>query len=154
VTSQVLGSNPTAAPVPTQVGIVSNCNQYAQAQSGDYCSKFASENNISPGDLYQWNTILGAGGANCTSMFWSGYYYCIGVSVVSPATTTTLPISTSTPVAPSPIQSGIVADCNLDAQAQPGDSCSKFAADSAINTTDLYQWNTVLGTGRASVPNG
>jgi len=145
VTSQPLGANPTAAPAPTQVGIVSNCNQYAQAQSGDYCSKFASENNITPDELYQWNTILGGEGANCTSMFWAGYYYCIGISGTKPATTTTPPISTSTPIAPSPTQSGIVADCDLYAQATSGDYCSKFAADNSITTTELYLWNAVLG---------
>ena len=81
--SSTAASSPTSAspvPSPTQPGITSNCDDYMIAKSGDYCYAFAQENNISTDNLYAWNTILGAGGANCQTQFQAGYYYCVGVS--------------------------------------------------------------------------
>ena len=65
---------------PTQINsIISSCNKYALAQSGDYCSKFAEDNGISTSDLYAWNTVLGSDGVNCNTAFFANYYYCVGV---------------------------------------------------------------------------
>lgn len=69
-----------AVPSPTQSGIASNCDSYSLAGSGDYCYAFAENNGITTDELYEWNTILGDDGADCSSEFWSGYYYCVGVS--------------------------------------------------------------------------
>lgn len=81
-TSTSISSSPTSSPVPspTQSGISPKCNEYAQAEDGDYCYLFAQEHGISTDDLYAWNTVLGTDGANCGTLFWAGYYYCIGVS--------------------------------------------------------------------------
>ena len=55
-------------PSPTQANsIPENCDVYAEAPSGSYCSLFASDNNITTAELYQYNTILGTNGANCSS---------------------------------------------------------------------------------------
>ena len=68
-----------AAPSPTQSGISSHCNKYAQAKSGDYCVKFAQENNVTTGELYAWNPVLGSGGNACDKQFWTNYYYCVDI---------------------------------------------------------------------------
>lgn len=68
------------APGPTQTGIAANCNKYAKANSGEFCSSFARRVGISEANLYRWNTVLGANGANCASVFWADEYYCVGVS--------------------------------------------------------------------------
>ena len=73
-------SSTTSAPSPTQTGITSQCSKYVKAQSGDFCTKFAQANNITPDQLYSWNTVLGSGGINCNTQFFLGYYYCIGIS--------------------------------------------------------------------------
>jgi len=73
----------TPAPSPTQSGIISTCNKYFKAITGDTCSSFAQENAITAPQLYKWNTQLGASGQNCSTSFWAGYYYCIGVSTSS-----------------------------------------------------------------------
>lgn len=74
-------STSPAVPSPTQPNsIISNCNEYAQAVDGDYCYIFASEHDITTDELYAWNTVLGAAGADCGTEFWLDYYYCIGVS--------------------------------------------------------------------------
>jgi LysM repeat protein len=79
-TTTTPASTSTPAPSPTQSGIATNCNKYAMAQSGEYCSLFAQEHGISTDNLYKWNTVLGANGANCDTQFFAGYEYCIGVS--------------------------------------------------------------------------
>ena len=80
VSTTATGSSPSSAPSPTQTGITSKCTKYVEAQSGDYCFKFAQDNNITTDQLYAWNTVLGAGGSNCDTQFFLGYYYCVGAS--------------------------------------------------------------------------
>lgn len=80
-TSPTSSTSGVAVPSPTQVNsIAAKCNKYAQAASGSYCSAFATTNRISTTDLYSWNSVLGSLGENCNTQFWSGYYYCTGVS--------------------------------------------------------------------------
>jgi hypothetical protein len=40
------------APSPTQDGLVSGCNNYALAKSGDDCFDFANSHSIAPTQLY------------------------------------------------------------------------------------------------------
>lgn len=117
-------SSATGAPSPTQSGIASNCNKFQIAKAGDYCYQFASDNGITTNQLYAWNTVLGTNGANCSTLFQAGEYYCVGV----------------------PTQAGIASNCNKYAVANAGDYCYKFASDYGITTDQLYSWNTVLGT--------
>lgn len=68
-------------PSPTQTNsIPDNCSDYAKAKDGDNCVDFAKDNNITPEQLYEWNTVLGDGGKECGTMFQKDTYYCIGVS--------------------------------------------------------------------------
>ena len=69
-----------AAPGPTQSGITSACNKYAEALLGDGCGTFAQEQGITTAELYAWNTALGSGGSNCATDLLAGGYYCVGVS--------------------------------------------------------------------------
>ena len=132
VTTSAVVSSPTSAPSPTQTGITSGCTKYVMAQSGAYCTKFEQANNITPDQLYSWNTVLGSGGSNCDTAFFLGYYYCVAATP---------------PVVPSPTQAGIASNCNKYKIAQSGDYCSKFAEDNGVSTGDLYVWNPVLGSG-------
>ncbi|KAL9004719.1 MAG: hypothetical protein Q9188_002471 [Gyalolechia gomerana] len=126
------GSSPTATPSPIQSGIITGCTKFIKAQSGDYCSKFAQDNNITPDQLYTWNAVLGSGGNNCDTQFFLGYYYCVAAPSSSP---------------PSPTQPGIAANCNKYQVAKSGDDCSGFALNNNMSINDLYAWNTVLGSG-------
>ncbi|KAJ8124182.1 hypothetical protein ONZ43_g37 [Nemania bipapillata] len=134
----------SSLPFPTQSGIDPNCNSYAEAVTGDYCFKFASDHNITTDQLYAWNKILGANGADCSTQFQAGYDYCVGVATTS--TTTTTPTTTTSP--PIPTQTGLAANCNKIVVAQSGDFCFMFAQENNISTAQLYAWNPVLG------PNG
>ena len=139
-----VGSN---APSPTQTGIVTGCTKYDQPQAGDGCVQFASNHTITPAQLYAWNSVLGPNGANCSTQFFLGYYYCIAGP--TPTSSSSSPTSTVSP-APSPTQSGISSNCNNYAIAQSGDYCSIFAQNHGISTNNLYAWNTVLGTNGAN----
>lgn len=65
------GNSVSEAPGPTatQSGIAAGCNNYAQAKAGDDCYDFANSHGITPAQLYQYNSILGPNGANCSLMF-------------------------------------------------------------------------------------
>ncbi|KAJ6098182.1 hypothetical protein N7499_002556 [Penicillium canescens] len=70
-----------AVPSPTQSNsIADNCSDYAKAKDGDNCIDFAKDHDITPKQLYQWNTVLGDGGKECGTMFQKDTYYCVGVS--------------------------------------------------------------------------
>jgi LysM repeat protein len=139
-------TTPASTPSPVQPGIDPQCTKYAEAKSGDYCSEFASNNDITTAELYQWNPVLGQNGANCSLAFQANTYYCVGAPS-STTPTTTAPSTTSTaPSTPSPVQTGIDPQCTKYAEAQSGDYCSKFASDNSISTTELYEWNPILGS--------
>lgn len=120
-TTTTAGPTGVVTPTPIQDGVISTCNKFAKAASGEYCSLFADNNSITTAQLYLWNTVLGSNGQNCGSSFWADEYYCVGVSGSSPPATTT----STTPVqTPSPIQDGVVANCNKFALAPAGSYCS------------------------------
>lgn len=124
-----------SAPSPTQDGLVKGCNNYALAKSGDDCFDFASSHSIAPSQLYAWNPVLGLNGAACSTKFWASEYYCVGVAATKTQVT-----------APGPTQTGIIASCNLYAQAKAGDDCTVFASRNSISNAQLYAWNGVLGS--------
>ncbi|RMZ84792.1 hypothetical protein DV737_g978, partial [Chaetothyriales sp. CBS 132003] len=147
-TSTTASSTVVAAPGPTQSGIISSCNLYATPSKGAGCYDFAIANNITPSQLYYWNSVLGQGGANCGTQFQLGEYYCVGVSGSTAVPTITS--STSTLSTPSPVQSGIASNCNKYALPKTGEGCYDFAADNGITTDQLYTWNPVLGANGAN----
>jgi LysM repeat protein len=140
--SSTTSKSTTSLPFPTQSGIIATCNKFKDAESGDFCSKFAADNGITIQQLYAWNSILGPNGENCGTQFQAGVDYCIGVS----ATSTTKLSTSSTSSLPFPTQSGIIATCNKFKDAESGDYCSKFASDNGITTQQLYAWNAILGS--------
>jgi len=133
----------SATPSPVQSGINPQCTKYAEALPGASCTGFAANNSITPAQLYTWNPILGPNGASCSTELFADYYYCVG----APSGTQTSKTSTATSVtAPGPTQSGITSSCNKFAEAVSGDGCSSFAQEHGITTTQLYAWNTMLGS--------
>lgn len=132
-------------PSPVQSGINPRCTKYAEAVSQEYCSEFAPKYSITTTDLYAWNPILGADGANCGTQFQAGVYYCVGAPPAASTTSKSGPTTTAVS-APGPTQSGITSSCNKFAPAVANDVCGTFASRNAISTAQLYAWNTVLGS--------
>ncbi|KAI0467969.1 hypothetical protein F4859DRAFT_517504 [Xylaria cf. heliscus] len=146
------GVTPTAnstLSAPSQPGIASNCNAFAYATAGDTCFDMSQRFGITLAQLTTWNPVLGyPDGHNCTTQFWAGYDYCVGVPGSGSTTTTTSKTSTTSGL-PYPTQSGIDPNCNSYAEAVAGDYCFKFASDHNITTDELYAWNKILGVNGA-----
>jgi len=138
VTTTVNSVSEAPGPTATQSGIAINCNNYAEAKSGDNCHDFAVSHSIAPAQLYQLNPVLGSNGVNCSTNFWASEYYCIGVAT-----------TTSSVIVPGPTQSGIASNCNNFAQAKAGDNCYNFAIDQDLSPAQFYSWNPVLGANGA-----
>ncbi|KAL4860360.1 hypothetical protein BDV12DRAFT_191745 [Aspergillus spectabilis] len=127
--STITTESAVPTPSPTQANsIARNCNKFAQATSGSYCYAFASDNNITPADLYNWNSVLGANSANCATAFQANVWYCVGVEVPAPTQADSIP-----------------GNCDVYAKANAGDYCYAFAKENGISTEELYNWNQVLG---------
>ncbi|EKV15845.1 hypothetical protein PDIG_12980 [Penicillium digitatum PHI26] len=76
-----ISTSTVVIPSPTQANSISrNCIKYAEALSGDCCSKFATANNITTAELYEWNTVLGTTAADCGTELQANVSYCVGVN--------------------------------------------------------------------------
>lgn len=140
--SKVNSAAAAAAPSPTQPGIAANCNAYHLVASGETCASIATTAGISLTDFYSWNSGVGSG---CTAL-WLGYYVCVGVG--STATTTTTSTTTTAPVStPTPIQTGMVTNCNTFYLVASGDTCTTVATKEGITVQNIVTWNPAVGTG-------
>lgn len=139
-TSASITTSSVVTPTPTQTGMVSNCDSFYQAASGDGCYSIATAQNVTLYDFETWNPDVGA---NCTGLF-AGYYYCIGLT---PSSTPTK----SAVATPTPTQTGIVSSCNNFYDAVSGDSCYTIATTHNITLTDFETWNPAVGTDCATL---
>ena len=136
---------------PTQPGIATDCNAFAYADANSTCYDMSQSFHISLAQLTTWNPVLGyPDGHNCTTQFWAGYDYCVGVQATTtgPSSTSTPSSATTTSTLPYPTQSEITPACDKYSQAKSGDYCYLFAQNNNITTDELYSWNGILG------PNG
>ena len=144
--SSPAGPSPSA---PTQSGQPSNCNRWYMAQNGDTCASVEQAGALSDTLFKQFNPAVKS---DCSGL-WATYAYCIGTTNQNPApsptsTLTSSPsLSPSGSLIPSPTQANsIMKNCNKYAQASSGGTCSGFAKSNGISTTNLYTWNSVLGS--------
>ncbi|ATY65640.1 Peptidoglycan-binding Lysin subgroup [Cordyceps militaris] len=129
-------------PTPTQDGMVKNCNKFYKVKSGDGCYNIADSNGVALSDLYSWNPALKG---DCSGLF-PDYYLCVGVTSSSSGTPTTTPTTTTTPpgTTPSPVQDGMVKNCDKFYKVKSGDGCYDIASSNGIALDDLYSWNPAL----------
>ncbi|KAL3486232.1 hypothetical protein BJX62DRAFT_228928 [Aspergillus germanicus] len=133
--------NGIPTPTPTQPGMVSDCNGFHEVVSGDTCASIAQAAGISLSWFTAWNSGVGSG---CTSL-WLGYYVCTSRAGATATMTTTTTagngIATPTPTLP-----GMVANCDAFYLVKAGDGCAAIASSKGISLSQLYAWNTNLGT--------
>ena len=139
-----------STPLPIQTGMVSDCDDFHLVVNGDDCASIASDYGISLADFYAWNPAVGD---TCASL-WLNDYVCVGLVggksswVVTPSTviSATSTISSGTGITtPSPIQTGMVSDCDAFYQVVGGDTCATIASDYGISLEDFYEWNPAVG---------
>ena len=149
------GATPTATngivtPTPIQPGMVNNCDAFHFAVEGDGCAAIASKYSISLSELYTWNPNVGS---SCGSL-WLNVYVCVSIIGVSPSSvvktvTTTKPangIST-----PTPIQPGMVNNCDAFHFVVQGDGCAAITSKYGISLSQFYTWNPEIGTSCANL---
>lgn len=77
VTTTAAGASTTVTtPAAVQTGMVSNCNSFYQAVSGDTCASIASAYGISVSQFEAWNPAVGS---DCSGL-WLNEYYCESLS--------------------------------------------------------------------------
>ncbi|KAL2787767.1 hypothetical protein BJX66DRAFT_340850 [Aspergillus keveii] len=134
-------SSGISTPSPVQTGIISTCNEFYRAISGDTCYDIALENEVPLSDFYTWNPAVKS---DCSGLQ-ADVYVCVGVQPPS-STTTTGTTSTSGISTPSPVQSGMTTACNDFYFVVAGDGCYNIAQDNAIPLSSFYDWNPAVKT--------
>lgn len=150
-------TNGIATPTPIQSGMVTNCNKFYYVAKGDGCYNIAASYSITLDQLYLWNPALN----ECKSL-WPDTYICVSIiglqppATTSASTTITPTPTTTTPTngitTPTPIQSGMVTNCNRFYYVVKGDSCYDIAASYSITLNQLYLWNPALDSCKSLWP--
>lgn len=68
-------TSPGATPTPHQPNMVSGCQVFYEAVSGDTCSSIATAYGITLTDFYTWNPDVGT---DCSAL-WAQEWYCVGL---------------------------------------------------------------------------
>ncbi|KAL4862725.1 hypothetical protein BDV12DRAFT_207026 [Aspergillus spectabilis] len=128
-TTTTAPGNGITTPTPIQPGMVSDCASFHAVQSGDTSASIAQS-------------------AGCTSI-WLRYFVCISrvgvTATITTTTATTAPgngISTPTPTLP-----GMATSCDAFYLVQPDDGCAGITTANGISVSQLYAWNSNLGSG-------
>ncbi|PQE17035.1 hypothetical protein CJF30_00003757 [Rutstroemia sp. NJR-2017a BBW] len=140
-------------PQPEQPGIPSNCSSYWFVGETDNCTSIAAANGVTLTQLADWNPALGS---DCSGLA-PNYFICVGLpnEVTTSATTTgstsaapstTAPSTTSGSSlgTPTPVQAGMVSNCERFYLVESGNDCTDIALDSNIAISAFYGWNPAL----------
>ncbi|KGO65557.1 Peptidoglycan-binding Lysin subgroup [Penicillium italicum] len=110
--------NGIATPTPTQPGMADNCDGFYLAKTGESCAAIASKHGISRQQLLSWNP-----------------------SIATMTTTTGNGIPT-----PTPIQDGMVGNCEKFHFVIKGDVCVSIASKYSITVADFIKWNPAVNS--------
>ncbi|RYP87131.1 hypothetical protein DL769_000590 [Monosporascus sp. CRB-8-3] len=136
--------NGIATPTPTQPGMVGNCNKFHKTKKGETCSSIVQNNGISMAQFLKWNHAVGA---DCSSM-WADTYVCVSIVGHEPIPTKTKGNGITTP---SPIQTGMVTNCQTFYFVKKGDTCASIAKAKGITVANFQKWNPAVGPNCASL---
>ncbi|RSL94257.1 hypothetical protein CEP52_012749 [Fusarium oligoseptatum] len=140
-TTTTTAGNGVETPDPVQPGIVSNCDKFYLVQKGEGCASIAAKHGITLAQFTTWNSETGA---NCAGL-WADTYAC--VSIIGHDAT---PTKSSTPTngieTPSPIQSGMVNNCNKFHLVKTTTTCLSIQDYYKLPLADFYKWNPAVGT--------
>ncbi|KAG9199588.1 hypothetical protein G6514_008350 [Epicoccum nigrum] len=141
-------TNGIATPSPIQPGMVDNCDAFYFVKPDEYCTDIAKKNSISLSQFYAWNPKVGT---SCGGL-WPEVYVCVSIVGHSPTTTTAPPTTTVKPTptngiaTPTPIQEGMVNNCDAFHYVVDGDGCSKIVQQYGISLSQFYKWNPAVGS--------
>ncbi|KAH7376631.1 hypothetical protein B0T11DRAFT_346723 [Plectosphaerella cucumerina] len=139
--------NGIQTPSPIQEGMVSNCNKFILTTNTDDCYTLSVAHGITIEQAIAWNPAFGP---TCGNL-WGGHYACIGViSTTPPAPTTTTRATTTTAPGngiptPSPIQEGMVSNCNKFIFTKNTDDCYTLSVAHGITVEQVIAYNPAFG---------
>ncbi|KAJ8117941.1 hypothetical protein OPT61_g989 [Boeremia exigua] len=141
-------TNGIQTPTPIQPGMVNNCDAFYFVKDGDYCSAIAQKNSISLSQFYAWNPNVGT---DCGGL-WLDVYVCVSIVGHNPTTTTAPPSTTVKPTptngiaTPTPVQTGMVSNCDAFHFVKSGDLCANIVQRYGISLSQFYKWNPAVGS--------
>lgn len=147
-TSSTSTGNGITTPTPIQTGMISTCDSFYLVVSGDSCSDLATSQGISLTNFYAWNPAVGT---SC-EFLGLGDYVCVGIvgytaTITTTTATTTTTTSTGNDITtPTPVQTGMVSDCNTFYYVVSGDGCSSIATSQGVTVAEIEAWNPAIGT--------
>ncbi|KAI8719884.1 hypothetical protein NCS52_00770700 [Fusarium sp. LHS14.1] len=140
--------NGIETPSPIQEGMVSNCNKFHLISPTTTCEGVLNYHKISLADFVKWNPAVGK---DCSGL-WKGTNACVGVIGYSPSPTTTAKATATTTTTsgngistPSPIQEGMVSNCNKFHLISPTTTCQGVLNYHKISLADFVKWNPAVG---------
>lgn len=126
--------------------MVSNCNKFDFVNKGEGCQDVADRNDVPLSQFYEWNPAVGS---TCAGL-WAEVYVCVGVVGGEPAPTPTTLTTSTVPgngvATPTPIQGGMVENCDEFHFVVSGDSCYDIVEAAGISLDQFYEWNPAVGT--------
>ncbi|KAI1049558.1 hypothetical protein LB505_008065 [Fusarium chuoi] len=132
-------------PSPIQEGLAKNCNKFHQIASTTTCSSIESYYKLPLAQFLAWNPAVGK---DCSSL-WKGYWVCVSVEGYKPATTTTAKPTTTKPAngiaTPSPIQDGMVKNCEKFHQIKSTTTCTSIENYYNLPLSTFLSWNPAVG---------
>jgi hypothetical protein len=75
ISTTTSSGNGVTTPSPHEPGMLSDCNSFYLASSGDTCASIADSYGITVADIEAWNEDVGS---SCTDI-WLNYYICVGI---------------------------------------------------------------------------
>ena len=130
-------TNGISTPMPTQSGMVANCNKFHLVRTTTTCQGIADYNKISITDFYKWNPKVNSACSNLVL----GAYACAGIIGSSATSTSTTNNGVSTPT---PTQTGMVAGCTKFHFVGAKTTCQGILDYDKITIQQFYKWNPAV----------
>ncbi|KAH6994563.1 hypothetical protein EDB82DRAFT_502077 [Fusarium venenatum] len=121
--------------------MANNCGAFDFVKKGMTCAGLLSKHGITLEQLVTWNPSIKA---DCTGL-WSNIWVCVSVIGHTPSPPTK-PTSTNGIETPSPIQGGMVTNCNKFHLVQTATTCISIESYYKLPLKDFYAWNPSVGT--------
>lgn len=129
--------NGIQTPSPVRTGMTKSCNKFYLVKSGNACATIASSNSITLSNFYAWNPDAGT---TCTGL-WLDTYVCVGIIGSTPTIPTTTTSAGNGIKTPTPIQPGMVGNCDDFYLTKIGDVCSAIVTTKGISVAQFVSWN-------------
>ncbi|SPJ85292.1 uncharacterized protein FTOL_11073 [Fusarium torulosum] len=132
-------------PSPIQDGMVKSCNKFHPVSKTTTCGSIEKYYKLPFSQFLAWNPAVGK---DCSGL-WANYYVCVSVIGYKPSPITTAKPTTTKPAnginTPSPIQDGMVKNCEKFHQVKSTTTCSSIESYYKVPLGTFLSWNPAVG---------